>query len=69
MPLVERGRCLLICPGSPIAPRLSAPTVAEIEVEGSQIRGRILPLGKPVCNYFKYAESLAEGSEKGGKEG
>jgi hypothetical protein len=38
-------------------------------VEGSQIRGRILPLGKPVCNYFKYAESLAEGSEKGGKEG
>ena len=69
MPLVERGRCLLICPGSPIAPRLSAPAVAEIEVEGSQIRGRILPLGKPVCNYFKYAESLAEGSEKGGKEG
>jgi putative phosphoesterase len=67
-PLVERGPRLLVCPGSPIAPRLSAPSVVEIEVEGGQIRGRIVPLGKPVCNYFKYAESLAEGSAKGKKE-
>jgi putative phosphoesterase len=66
-PIVERGPRLLICPGSPLAPRLSAPAVAEIEVEGGQIRGRIVPLGKPVCNYFKYAESLAEGSAKGKK--
>jgi putative phosphoesterase len=66
-PVVERGPRLLICPGSPMAPRLSAPAVAEIEVEGSQIRGRIIPLGKPVCNYFKYAEFLAEGSAKGKK--
>jgi putative phosphoesterase len=67
-PLVERGSCLLICPGSPTEPRLSAPSVAEIEVEGGKIKGRILPVGKPVCNYFRYAESLAEGSAKGKKE-
>ncbi len=68
-PLVERGSRLLICPGSPVAPRLSAPSLAEIEVEGKKIRVRILPVGKPVCNYFRYAESLAEGSAKGKKEG
>ncbi|HII07268.1 MAG TPA: metallophosphoesterase [Methanotrichaceae archaeon] len=68
-PIVESGAHLLICPGSPIAPRLSAPTVAEIEVEGRDVRGRIIALGKPVCNYFKYAESLAKGSAKGKKEG
>jgi hypothetical protein len=43
--------------------------VAEIVVEGKEIKGRILPLGKPVCNYFRYAESLAEGSAKGNKDG
>jgi putative phosphoesterase len=68
-PLVERGSRLLICPGSPIEPRLSAPSVAEIEVDGKEIRVRILPVGKPVCNYFQYAESLAEGSAKGNKDG
>jgi putative phosphoesterase len=68
-PLVKRGSRLLICPGSPMAPRLSAPAAAEIEVEGRQIRGRILPVGKPICNYFKYAESLAERLEKRKKEG
>jgi len=67
-PLVERRSRLLICPGSPAKPRLSAPSVAEIVVEGKEIRVRILPLGKPVCNYFRYAESLAEGSAKGKKE-
>jgi putative phosphoesterase len=68
-PLVERRSRLLICPGSPAEPRLSAPSVAEIVVEGKEIKVRILPLGKPVCNYFRYAESLAEGSAKGNKDG
>lgn len=64
-PVVERGPRLLISPGSPTEPRLSAPSVAEIEVDGVEIRGRIVPLGRPVCGYFKYAESLAERSAKG----
>jgi hypothetical protein len=68
-PLVERSPRLLVCPGSPIAPRLSAPSVAEIVVEGKEIRGRVLPLGRPVCNYFRYAESLAEGSAQEKKQG
>jgi putative phosphoesterase len=58
-PVVERGKQLLVCPGSPTLPRLSAPTVAELKIIGNNISGRIVPLGKPVCNYFKYAEELA----------
>jgi putative phosphoesterase len=58
-PYVERGNKLLICPGSPIVPRMSPPTVAEIEIDGSRISGRIMPLGKPTCDYLQYADSLA----------
>ncbi|MDF0590765.1 metallophosphoesterase [Candidatus Methanocrinis natronophilus] len=68
-PVVEQGPRLLISPGSPTEPRLSAPSAAEIEVDGVEIRGRILPLGRPICGYFKYAESLAEGSEEERREG
>jgi putative phosphoesterase len=63
-PHVEKGDKLLICPGSPTVPRMSPPTVAEIEVQEGEIKGRILPLGKAVCNYIKYAEAFAE-KEKG----
>ena len=69
-PLVEDGPRLLVSPGSPIEPRLSPPAAAVIEVDGKYIRGRIVPLGKPVCGYFKFAESLAKESEQereGGK--
>jgi putative phosphoesterase len=58
-PYVEHGNKLLICPGSPIVPRMSPPTVAEIEIDGSRISGRIMPLGKPTCDYLQYADSLA----------
>jgi len=58
-PYVERVPQLLICPGSPTEPRMSPPTVAEIEVNYGEIKGRILPLGKPICKYIKYAESLS----------
>jgi putative phosphoesterase len=58
-PYVEHGNKLLICPGSPIVPRMSPPTVAEIEIDGSRVSGRIIPLGKPTCDYLQYADSLA----------
>lgn len=60
-PVVQRaaGR-LLICPGSPVVPRLSLPSAAEITVEEGRMSCRIVPLGGPVCSYLKFAESLAE---------
>lgn len=59
-PLVERGERLLICPGSPTQPRMSAPSVAELDIEDGGISGKIISLGGPTCDYLKYARSLAE---------
>jgi putative phosphoesterase len=63
-PIVEKADRLLVCPGSPTLPRQSAPSVAELVVKDGRISGKIIPLGKPVCNYLRYAESLAEKSER-----
>ncbi len=65
-PIVEKGDRLLICPGSPTLPRQSAPSFAELEIKDGHICGRIIPLGKPTCDYLRYAESLAR--EDSGKK-
>jgi putative phosphoesterase len=59
-PYVERSNRLLICPGSPLVPRMSPPTVAEIQIDGHRVSGRIVPLGKPTCDYLVYAASLSK---------
>ncbi len=63
-PLVEeiKGK-LILCPGSPTLPRMSPPTIAEITIEDGLSRGRIIPLGEPVCNYLRYARSLASSGD------
>ena len=61
-PVLEARDRLLICPGSPTEPRLSPPAVAVLEVEGRRVLGRIVPLGRPVCGYFRFAEALSERS-------
>jgi uncharacterized protein len=61
-PVVEKGDRLLICPGSPTLPRMSAPSAAVLEIIGGRISGSIVPLGSPVCNYLKYANELARES-------
>ena len=63
-PVVEKGDRLLICPGSPTQPRMSAPSAAMLEITGGRISGSIVPLGSPVCDYLKYAQELAKVSEK-----
>ena len=65
-PLIEKGRRLLVCPGSTSQPRMSAPSVAELMVIDGTVQGRIIPLGSPACNYLKYAERLGreESEEK-----
>jgi putative phosphoesterase len=59
-PVVEREERLLICPGSPTLPRMAAPTVAELDVERGRVRGRIVTLGRPSCDYLRHAETLIE---------
>lgn len=57
-PIIEKGKRLLICPGSTTLPRMSAPSVAELQVIEGRVQGRIIPIGSPACNYLKYAEKL-----------
>ena len=59
-PIIEKGKRLLICPGSTTLPRMSAPSVAELEIEDGKVQGRIVPLGSPVCDYLRYAETLGK---------
>jgi len=59
-PIIEKGRSLLICPGSTSLPRMSAPSLARLEIEAGEVHGSIIPLGSPACNYLKFAGSLAE---------
>jgi len=40
---------------------MSAPSLAILEVEAGEVQGSIIPLGRPSCNYLKFAGSLAEG--------
>jgi hypothetical protein len=61
-PLIEKGKLLLICPGSTTLPRMSAPSVAELEIEDGNVRGNIIPVGSPACNYLKFAGELARKS-------
>lgn len=67
-PIIEKGRHLLICPGSTTLPRMSAPSLALLEIEDGEVRGRIIPLGSPACNYLKFAGSLANSSSKDEEE-
>ena len=59
-PLIEKGSRLLICPGSTTLPRMSAPCVAELEIVDGSVRGNIIPVGSPACNYLKFAGDLAK---------
>jgi hypothetical protein len=62
-PLIEKGKRLLICPGSTTLPRMSAPSLAELEIVEGSVRGNIIPVGSPACSYLKYAVDLARTSQ------
>ena len=62
-PIIEKGRILLVCPGSTTLPRMSAPSVAELVVEDGRVQGNIIPVGSPCCNYLKFAGELGKAEE------
>ncbi len=59
-PIFERdGERVLVCPGSPTKPRLSPPSVGELLIEGDRVSLRIIPVGRPVCGYLQFVETLS----------
>lgn len=63
-PIIEKGERLLICPGSTTLPRMSAPSVAKLEIVDDSVCGSIIPIGNPVCDYLRYAGELAKKREE-----
>ncbi len=43
-PVIESHDVLLVCPGSPTAPRLSEPSAVELDIEGGKLSGKIITL-------------------------
>ncbi len=57
-PLIEKSDALLICPGSPTAPRLSDPCAVELVIENGRISGNIVKFEGPRCNALESAGSF-----------
>ncbi len=52
-PVVHSKDKLLLCPGSPTAPRLSEPSVIEINIESGKISGKIITLEGTLCESLR----------------
>lgn len=56
-PVIDKSDLLLLCPGSPTAPRLSEPGVIELSIEGGNISGKVITLEGTRCGAL---ESMRE---------
>ncbi len=57
-PLIEKSDALLICPGSPTAPRLSDPCAVELVIKNGRISGNIVKFASPRCSALERAGSF-----------
>jgi predicted phosphodiesterase len=62
-PLIEKSDVLLVCPGSPTAPRLSEPGAVELVIQDGEITGRVIAFEGARCSSIEsmkefHAESL-----------
>ena len=48
-PVIEKSDLLLLCPGSPTAPRLSEPGVIELIIDAGNISGKVITLEGTRC--------------------
>lgn len=61
-PVIEKSDVLLVCPGSPTSPRLSAPCAVELIVERGKISGKVIYLEGRGCSTIESAVSFRHGS-------
>ena len=52
------GNIILLCPGSPTAPKFSEPSVAEVVVEDGKVSATIINFEGKVCNSIRFTRSL-----------
>ncbi len=60
-PIIDRTDVLLLCPGSPIFPRMAEPTMAFVDVEGGQVKVNIIKTNTgQMCKSMDFARSLGK---------
>ncbi len=60
-PVIDQTDVLLLCPGSPIFPRMADPTIVMLHVEGSEIRVDIIKTNTgQMCKSIDFARSLGK---------
>jgi putative phosphoesterase len=60
-PVIDQTDVLLLCPGSPIFPRMADPTMAMLEVSDGRVKVDIIRTGTgQMCRSIDYARSLGE---------
>ncbi|VVB87883.1 Phosphodiesterase [uncultured archaeon] len=57
-PVIEKSDVLLVCPGSPTAPRLSEPGAVLLVIEGGSVSGRIITFEGAACSALDAARSF-----------
>jgi putative phosphoesterase len=61
-PVIDHTDVLLLCPGSPIFPRMAEPTMAYLDVGGGQIKVNIIKTSTgQMCKSMDFARSLGKG--------
>ncbi len=61
-PLIEKSDVLIVCPGSPTAPRMSEPSVLELVIDGGNISGRVLEFEGTRCGALESARLFRDHS-------
>ncbi len=61
-PVIDQTDVLLLCPGSPVFPRMADPTMAYVDVENGQVKVSIVETGTgQMCKSMDFARSLEKG--------
>jgi len=61
-PVLVKSDVLLVCPGSPTAPRLSEPSAIELVIEGGNISGKVLIFEGTQCGALESARFFRDRS-------
>lgn len=57
-PLVEKSDVILICPGSPTNPRMSDPSLIEINTDNGKISAEIVEVEGHSCGFIDFSRKL-----------
>jgi len=66
-PVIEKSDVLLVCPGSPTAPRLSEPGAVELIIQEGEITGRVIAFEGKRCSSIESMKDFHAASLNSGK--